>query len=82
MTKRTYLDANVLIAAWQAKDPLGTRAMAILDDPQRQLMVSDAVWLEVKSEKGSGLDSRPYSPSKDGNSYDSSPHISPASNPT
>jgi len=45
MTKRTYLDANVLITAWQASDPLGARAMAILDDPARQLLVSDAVWL-------------------------------------
>lgn len=47
MAKRTYLDANILIAAWQAQDPLGFRAMAILDDPARQLIVSDAVWLEV-----------------------------------
>ncbi len=47
MTKRTYLDANILIAAWQAAEPIGSRAMTILDDPQRQLVVSDAVWLEV-----------------------------------
>ena len=47
MTSRTYLDAGILIAAWQARDPLGARALAILDDPERQLVVSEAVWLEV-----------------------------------
>lgn len=47
MTRRTYLDANILIAAWQASDPLGSRALAILDDPNRQLLVSEAVWLEI-----------------------------------
>ena len=47
VTRRTYLDANILIAAWQGSDPLGARALAVLDDPERQLMVSEAVWLEV-----------------------------------
>ena len=47
MSKRTYLDANLLIAAWQVKDDTGAQALAILDDPDRILVVSDAVWLEV-----------------------------------
>lgn len=48
MSKRTYIDANVLIAAFRGKGELGRRAMAILDDPDRTLVVSDAVWLEVQ----------------------------------
>lgn len=45
--KRTYLDASVLIAAFRGNDMLSRRAMAILDDPGRQLVVSDYVRLEV-----------------------------------
>lgn len=44
---RTYVDANLLIAAWRGRDEVGLKAMAILDDPGRLLLVSDAVWLEV-----------------------------------
>lgn len=47
MPKRTYVDANVLMAAWRGKGDAGAKAMAILDDPQRALVVSDAVRLEV-----------------------------------
>lgn len=47
MPKRTYIDACLLIAAFRGKDELGQRAMEILDDPERALIVSDAVWLEV-----------------------------------
>jgi predicted nucleic acid-binding protein len=47
MSKRTYVDANLLIAAWQGKDSAGEKALAILDDPNRALVVSDALWLEV-----------------------------------
>lgn len=47
MPKRTYVDANLLIAAWQGKGELGIRALRILDDPQRTIVLSRAVWLEV-----------------------------------
>lgn len=47
MPKRTYIDSNVLIAACRGEDELGQRAFEILDDPDRALVVSDAVWLEV-----------------------------------
>ena len=47
MTKRTYIDANPLIAAWHGKDNAGLEALTILDDPERMLLVSDALWLEV-----------------------------------
>lgn len=47
MPKRTYLDSNVLVAAWRGKDQAGTKAMEVLDDPGRALVVSDAVRLEV-----------------------------------
>lgn len=44
---RTYLDANVLIAAWNGDDDLRAWARAILDDPNRRFVVSDFVRLEV-----------------------------------
>jgi len=47
MAKRTYLDSGVLLAAFIRKDDVGRRAFEVLDDPQRELLVSDAVWLEV-----------------------------------
>jgi predicted nucleic acid-binding protein len=47
MPKRTYVDANLLIAAWRGKDDAGIKAVSVLDDPQRALVVSDAVWLEI-----------------------------------
>ena len=47
MLKRTYIDANLLIAAFQAKGHLGQRAFEILDDPDRALVVSDALRLEI-----------------------------------
>lgn len=47
MSKRTYVDANLLIAAWRGDGELGLRALKILDDPQRNIIVSRAVWLEV-----------------------------------
>jgi predicted nucleic acid-binding protein len=48
MPKRTYIDANLLIAAFRGEGPLGQRAIEILDDPDRTLVASDAVWLEVQ----------------------------------
>lgn len=47
MIKKTYLDSSLLIAAWQGTNPVGARALAVLDDPGRRLIVSDAGWLEV-----------------------------------
>jgi len=45
--KRTYIDANVLIAAFQGKNAVAERAFKVLDDPDRALVVSDYVRLEV-----------------------------------
>jgi len=45
--KRTYIDANVLIAAFQGDERISRRAMKVLDDPNRQLVVSDFLRLEV-----------------------------------
>lgn len=47
MPKRTYIDANLLIAAFRGEGALGQRAIEILDDPDRALVASDAVRLEV-----------------------------------
>ena len=47
MVKRVYLDSGVLLAAFKGKDDLCNKAIQILDDPNRKLLVSDAVWLEV-----------------------------------
>jgi len=48
MPKRTYIDANLLIAAFRGEGGLGQRAFEILDDPDRALVASDAVRLEVQ----------------------------------
>ena len=45
--KRTYVDANVLIAAWKGEDAFARRALEVLDDPERSLVVSDYLRLEV-----------------------------------
>jgi predicted nucleic acid-binding protein len=45
--RRTYLDANVLIAAWTGDAETRAWARAVLDDPRRRLVVSDFVRLEV-----------------------------------
>jgi predicted nucleic acid-binding protein len=47
MSKRTYLDSGVLLAAFAAKDTIGLRALEILDDADRTFISSDAVRLEV-----------------------------------
>ena len=43
----TYIDANVLIAAFGAQSAISVAAIAVLRDPNRYLMVSDALWLET-----------------------------------
>lgn len=47
MPKRTYVDTCLLIAAFKGEGELGRRALSVLDDPERALVVSDAVWLEA-----------------------------------
>jgi predicted nucleic acid-binding protein len=45
--KRTYIDANVLIAAFQGDESVAQRAIQVLDDPDRLWVVSDYLRLEV-----------------------------------
>lgn len=45
--KRTFIDAGVLIAAARGCEPLFSRAMAVLDDPDRAFITSDFLRLEV-----------------------------------
>jgi hypothetical protein len=45
--KRTYIDANVLIAAFQGEERVAHRALSVLDDPDSILVVSDYLRLEV-----------------------------------
>lgn len=47
MAKRTYIDSCVLMAAFQGKGELGWSALGVLDDPERHLVLSEAVRLEV-----------------------------------
>lgn len=43
----TYLDASVLIAAVRGQGELGTRALAVIDDPNRTFAASIFLKLEV-----------------------------------
>jgi predicted nucleic acid-binding protein len=45
--KRTYVDANVLIAAFRGEEKVAHRALQVLDDPDRKLVVNDYLRLEV-----------------------------------
>lgn len=45
--KRTYVDANILIAAFKGEGGAAQRALQVLDDPDSKLVVSDYVRLEV-----------------------------------
>jgi len=45
--KRTFVDADILIAAARGEDDLSAAAMAILDDPAREFVSSSFVKLEV-----------------------------------
>ena len=47
MKKRTYLDANVLIAAFQGDEITSRWAMEVLDDPDRSFVISDFLKLEI-----------------------------------
>jgi len=44
---RSFIDAGVLLCAARGSDELSDRATAILDDPERRLITSDFVRLEV-----------------------------------
>jgi hypothetical protein len=44
---RTYLDANILIAAFQGEGDGAMAAIAALDDPDREFVVSDFLRLET-----------------------------------
>jgi predicted nucleic acid-binding protein len=48
MKSRTYLDANVIINALSGDDAVSGAAFSIIDDPERILLVSDYLWLEVR----------------------------------
>lgn len=45
--RRIGIDANLLIAAWSGRHPWCERAVELLADDARQLIVSDLLWLEV-----------------------------------
>ncbi len=47
MSKRTYIDSSVLIAISRGSPAIKHRALAILDDPNRTLVVSEVVRLET-----------------------------------
>lgn len=47
MPRRTYVDSSVLIAAFRGEEPTAERALRILEDPERTLVVSGYVRLEV-----------------------------------
>jgi predicted nucleic acid-binding protein len=45
--RRTYIDSGVLIAAFQGDHQVHTAAMEILDDPDRDILVSEFIRLET-----------------------------------
>lgn len=47
MSKRTYVDSCVLMAAYQGSHELSLDAIAVLDDPDRRFVVSTYIELEV-----------------------------------
>ena len=44
---KTFVDANILIAAWRGNTELLQKSMEIIDDPDREFIVSDYLKLEV-----------------------------------
>ncbi len=47
MSKRTYVDANVLIAAFGSEETAAVRALALIDDPSRRFVTSPLLALET-----------------------------------
>lgn len=45
--RRTYIDPSVLIAAFRGTEEIANQAFQVLADPERRLVVSDFVRLEV-----------------------------------
>jgi predicted nucleic acid-binding protein len=45
---RTYLDANVILNALQGDEEISEIALEIIENPDKILLVSDYLWLEVK----------------------------------
>ncbi|WP_142660403.1 PIN domain-containing protein [Methylacidimicrobium tartarophylax] len=46
-SKRTYVDASVLIAAFRGEEKVMERALKVVEDPNRTLVVSNYLRLEV-----------------------------------
>ncbi len=44
---KTFVDADVLIAAFRGEEEICAKAMQVLDDPEREFIVSDYLELEV-----------------------------------
>ncbi len=44
---RTYIDANVVINAWRGLAPFQSIAFAVLEDPDRSIVTSDFLQLEL-----------------------------------
>jgi len=45
--KKTFLDANVLIAAFQGQPEISKKALMLLDDPEREFIITDYLKLEL-----------------------------------
>ncbi len=44
---KTFVDANVLISAFRGKEEVSEKALKVLDDPEREFIVSNYLRLEV-----------------------------------
>jgi predicted nucleic acid-binding protein len=49
---RTYLDANVILNALESDEAISAIALEIIEDPDKTLLVSDYLWLEVRPKMG------------------------------
>ena len=47
MATRTFIDAGVLITAFQGREPDASKALAILDDPDREFVATSLLKLEL-----------------------------------
>ena len=47
MATRTFIDAGVLITAFQGRGPDALKALAVLDDPDREFVASSLLKLEL-----------------------------------
>jgi len=44
---KTFVESDVLIAAFQGKEEVWEKAMRVIDDPEREFIVSDYLKLEI-----------------------------------